>query len=157
MESSVTVPRRRPGAPKGGWKKKPVEIGEPQNLNLAGTPAANADKEITRVESDQANDARVLRPIGNRKMFKIFIHKQANTDSNRNVFIPNHDGGKDWVLKRGEEVVVPEYVVNILKEATTIQLAYDFPEQITRGSQAVVTQYEKIPRFAFEIRGEINV
>jgi hypothetical protein len=79
------------------------------------------------------------------RKFKIIIHEQDNFDENRDVFVGLN--GYGYLIKRGKEVVVPEGVVNVLKESiiTTIKKNPDTGEDEVRN----------IPRFSFSNYGEV--
>lgn len=90
-----------------------------------------------------------------RKMYEIVIPKQNNTDMNMIVCVPNHDGGKDWRLERGKPYIVPDYVVNILKESIMATTEYSF--LINAGEVKIKKNKERVPRFALDIRREMTV
>ncbi|MBZ0158398.1 MAG: hypothetical protein K8I29_19545 [Alphaproteobacteria bacterium] len=77
------------------------------------------------------------------KKYRIIIDEQDNTDKNNDVFVT--DGrGTPYLIKRGHEVVVPEGVVNVLKEAV-----YTLIEKNENGEEV----RRDIPRFALRVLG----
>lgn len=79
------------------------------------------------------------------KMYKIHIDEQAGPDAFPEVFVGVN--GKHYLIKRGHEVVVPEGVVNVLKETVVTKILVD-PKT---GAETI----KNIPRISFRILGEV--
>lgn len=80
-----------------------------------------------------------------KKMFRIIIDEQDNTDKNGPVRCTDGQG-KQYLIKRGFEVNVPEGVVNVIKES--VFTVYDKDE----GDNDIERH---IPRFAMRIIKEL--
>lgn len=146
------------------WGKKSVDA-VPETVEVGSVEATAeavakaTDKALSdkreEAREEAAHEAKIQAPLGMKTMFKIVIPKQSNTDSNKPVFVPNHEGGKDWWLERGKEYLVPEYVVNILRESIAVSTEYEF-ETSPQGVRTI-PKVESISRFSLDIRGEIRV
>ncbi len=146
------------------FKKRFEQVGDvpKTKIDVSGVDASDAEAVARKIDLSltderlQAQDEhQVLTRLDLKRMFRIVIPKQTNSDQNKPVFVPNHEGGKDFLLKRGVEYTVPEYVVNILKESIATQTSYDF-ETNAQGVRAIPT-VERIPRFSLNILGEIKL
>lgn len=74
------------------------------------------------------------------KMVAILIHEQDGPCGSDDVFV--QDGNKEWLIKRGVEVEVPEGVYNILRSA--VITTYD----PVKGADGEIEYKErKFPRF----------
>ena len=142
------------------FKKKAIEGDKAEEITVgvvSGKSVEEIAKAIDKGTDDDKEEAReenlIATSFGANKMYKILIPKQSNSDSNRPVFIPNHHGGKDWVLERNKEYIVPLYVVNILKESIAISTEVD----LETDSRRAITRAEKIPRFSLQISEEIRL
>ena len=142
------------------FKKKAIEGDKAEEITVgvvSGKSVEEIAKAIDKGTDDDKEEAReenlIATSFGANKMYKIIIPKQSNSDSNRPVFIPNHDGGRDWVLERNKEYVVPLYVVNILKESIAVSTEVD----LETDSRRAITRAEKIPRFSLQISEEIRL
>lgn len=137
---------------------KVKEVGDSTPIKIDGV-LPNDPIAIAKAVEDAAQKVRagedplITSKIGVRKMYTLYLHKQSNNDGNLPIRIPNHDGGKDWILARGVEHIVPDYVVNILKESVHIETNYNWD---VRGIK-VTESRDLVPRFSFEVRGEITV
>lgn len=80
-----------------------------------------------------------------KKMFRIIIDEQDNSDKNGDVFVTDPSDGTPFLIQRGFEVDVPEGVVNNLKECIQEKLEYKGGEE----------RWRKIPRFAMRIIKEL--
>lgn len=126
---------------------KKMDISMPDTSDKAGDVSTMASK-IDDALKDQLDDApTIVKPDGRRTMFKLVIHKQSNSDGNRPVTFPNHDGGPTWRIVRGKEYIVPDYVVNILKESSQIVTEFKFFQQ--GNEMKAIPQIENIPRISF--------
>lgn len=133
-----------------------------KTTTLTGVNAGDAQeiaRAIERGTEDEHGEAReqakFVAAQGNRLMYKIVVPKQSNTDMNRPVYVPNHDGGKDWYLERGKEYIVPQYVVSILKESIATMTSYDFQTD-PQGVKAIPT-IDRTPRFSLQINEVIRL
>jgi hypothetical protein len=81
-----------------------------------------------------------------KKMFRIIIDEQDNSDKNGDVFVTDPSDGTPFLMQRGSEVDVPEGVVNNLKECIIEKLEYD-----KEGNE----RWRKIPRYAMRIIKEL--
>ena len=129
---------------------------------LAGVDAGDAqqiaraiEKSVEDEHGEARDQAKFVAAQGNRLMYKIVVPKQSNTDMNRLVYVPNHDGGKDWYLERGKEYTVPQYVVSILKESIATSTSYDFQTD-PQGVKAIPT-IDRTPRFSLQINEVIRI
>ncbi|MCK5606714.1 hypothetical protein KAR91_32730 [Candidatus Pacearchaeota archaeon] len=87
------------------------------------------------------------RPKGKKKMFRIILGEQDNSDKNQDQLVTDPSDGKQFLIKRGFEVEVPEGVVNNLKESIVDKLEYD-----ENGNEV----WRPIPRFALTELGEVK-
>lgn len=114
----------------------PVKIGKNawalrEKGATAGTPVTTEAPEPT--EPEEA-------PAPKTKYYKIIIDEQQNSDQNGDIF--TSDGvSKQYQIQRGKEVIVPEGVVNVLKESIITHLEYKDSDIVERH----------IPRFALRI------
>lgn len=115
-----------------------IKLANLLNIDLSG------GKKVVFEEDETDIDEPVEVPVVTRK-FKIIIHEQDNFDENRDVFVGLN--GYGYLIKRGKEVVVPDGIVNVLKESviTTIKKNPDTGEDEVRN----------IPRFSFSNYGEV--
>jgi hypothetical protein len=81
-----------------------------------------------------------------KKMFRIILQEQENSDKNQDQLVTDPSNGKQYLIKRGFEVDVPEGVLNNLKESITERLEYD-----DNGNEV----WRKIPRFSFTVVKEL--
>lgn len=82
-----------------------------------------------------------------KKMFRIILDEQDNSDKNNDQLVTDPSDGKQYLIKRGFEVDVPEGVVNNLRESVIDRLEYD-----ANGEEV----WRSIPRFAMRVIKELN-
>jgi len=93
-------------------------------------------------------DTRHRPPAAKKKrMFRIILGEQDNSDNNQDQLVTDPSDGKQFLIKRGFEVEVPEGVVNNLKESVVTKLSYD-----REGNEV----WKDIPRFAITELGEVK-
>lgn len=81
-----------------------------------------------------------------KKMFRIIIDQQDNSDKNGDVFVTDPSDGTPYQIRRDFEVDVPEGVVNNFKECIQERLEYD-----REGNE----RWRSIPRYAMRIIKEL--
>ena len=81
-----------------------------------------------------------------KKMFRIILDEQDNSDKNNDQLVTDPSNGKQYLIKRGFEVDVPEGVVNNLRESVIDKLEYD-----ANGEEV----WRSIPRFAMRVIKEL--
>ncbi len=80
------------------------------------------------------------------KHYRIIINKQDNWDKNNHVFARGAMTGQSYMIRRGEEVVVPEDVYDNLKNCVIEDIKYDAEGKEYRDS---------IPRFSIQNLGVV--
>ena len=113
-----------------------------------GAAAATASAGVTAcsaVKEPPVKDKKAPSPKKTR-MFKIIIDEQDNSDKNINQLV-NDGTGRQFYLPRGVECVVPEGVVNVLKESK-----YELGEFDSNGD----LKTRMTPRFQFRVLEEIK-
>ena len=78
------------------------------------------------------------------KMFKIIVHNQEGTDASK--FVKVQPNGIMYAIPREQEVVVPEIVVNVLKDAVITRMEYENGSLVERSAR----------RHPFTILGEVT-
>ncbi len=116
---------------------------EPESEEVVEEPEIKVDP--TKVDSNgKTAEKKPSRP--KKKMFRIIIDEQDNSDKNGDVFVTDPSDGTPFQIQRNEEVDVPEGVVNNLKECIQEKLEYD-----KEGNE----KWRKIPRYAMRIIKEL--
>jgi hypothetical protein len=78
------------------------------------------------------------------KMFKIIVHNQEGVDASK--FVKVQPNGTMYAIPREQEVVVPEIVVNVLKDAVVTRMEYENGALVERSAR----------RHPFTILGEVK-
>jgi len=84
-------------------------------------------------------------PLESKRKFKIVISEQQNTDDPNQVFVSCN--GNAFLIQRGQEVIIPEGILNVLKESV-----YEIPYKDTETGEDKI-RYVK--RFAISELGEV--
>jgi|GEM_PF-3727395 len=111
---------------------------------------ANESKKINKPEVNKEHTEVIkedteVKAKPKEKLFKIIIDEQAGPDAHEDVFVGVN--GKHYLIKRGHEVVVPEGVVNVLRESITAKII-----KHEDGTEEI----KHIPRIAFRVLGEVT-
>lgn len=77
--------------------------------------------------------------------YRITVHEQDNTDDKNQVFVSVN--GYPYLIRRGEEVEVPEGVLNVLREAVIGKISKD-----KDGNEVI----KSVNRFAYTVHGEVK-
>lgn len=116
------------------------KIAEEESAIQASPPLPGAEKGLA-VEADPKLH------VAKKKMYRIIIDQQDNTDRNNDAFVTDPSNGVPYNIKRGFEVDVPEGVVNNLRESVMERLEYD-----ENGEE----KWRRIPRYAMRVIKELS-
>jgi hypothetical protein len=136
---------------KGTGHESEAEVQEPTHEaaenGVESEDAVDATPDVVAPEVDEEAAKKESAVEENRgpRMFRIIINEQDNWDHNNDVPVTDPSTGVQYLIKRNEEVVVPEGVVNNLRESVIEQLEYD-----EDGNEKT----RRIPRFSFQVLGE---
>jgi len=70
-----------------------------------------------------------FRDVAKKDTVRLLIHKTMGDQGQQ--FVPVGVNGKQWLIKRGEEVEVPRGVAEALKDAVRYEVGYDQADQST--------------------------
>ncbi len=115
----------------------------PEETTIKPDPVPTGPARATVGEADQKHHVEKKK----KKMFRIILDEQDNSDKNNDQLVTDPSDGKQYLIKRGFEVDVPEGVVNNLRESIQSRLEYD---------ENGVEVWRNIPRFAMRIIKELN-
>lgn len=117
-----------------------AQVGRPAKRQ-AEVDATEAGVVAMSVDSEKAEEIVKKEKV---KKYRIVIDEQDNSDKNQDVFVTD---GKNtpYLIKRGHEVVVPEGVVNVLKESV-----YKIVSEDGFGNKTE----KSVNRFALRVLGE---
>lgn len=76
------------------------------------------------------------------KRYRVILNEQENTDDPRQQFVSCN--GVSWLIKRGVEAVIPEGILNVIKECVYIR-----PVQDEAGN----IENKKVNRFSYTVLG----
>lgn len=112
-------------------EKSPIEVSPPSDPERSTLGEADPKVHVKKAK----------------KMFRIILDEQDNADKNNDQLVTDPSNGKQYLIKRGFEVDVPEGVVNNLRESVIDRLEYD-----ANGEEV----WRSIPRFAMRVIKELN-
>lgn len=152
----VRVRRSRPSAPRQRATVQPIVDMEEFTKMVAGTTASAVAKAMASIVengvkgiTDEVELAEAKKEITvavdelrKQKKYKMMLNEQENTDDPRQQFISCN--GVAWLIKRGVEVIVPEGIRNVIKEAVYLRGTQD-----TEGNTVV----KKVNRFSYSELG----
>ena len=114
----------------------PDEAAEEVVLEIKDTP-----KKTTRTRSKVQTEPAVV--AKGPKKYRLIIHNQEGVDNTPFVKVQDGNAGVMYTIPRDVEVVVPEVVINILKDAVTTRYEPSGDTMIMRSA----------PRFPFTVLG----
>lgn len=155
-EATKKKPVKRTRAPRNTNAIQPVDIDELSKVIAANTAEAMAkvmgslvdratkgipdEKERAEAKADMTIAVDELRK---QKRYRIILNEQENTDNPKQQLIGCN--GVAWLIRRGTEAVVPEGILNVIKECV-----YTRPIQDAEGN----IENKRVNRFSYSILGE---
>ena len=140
-EEVATEPETEPEGPEGSEEIVKEEVAE-ETSPIQVSPPLPGPARSTLGEADPKMHVKKKK-----KMFRIILDEQDNSDKNNDQLVTDPSDGKQYLIKRGFEVDVPEGVVNNLRESVIDRLEYD-----ANGEEV----WRSIPRFAMRVIKELN-